>query len=111
MGASNPFREAPMTDLNALESLYFAALEKPAAQRPAFLDGACGGDADLRAQRSDCSPPGRMSGGASMPRGNGRPAFGRADGDVRHPFPAPTADFPGKDEHVGAVRRRQVQAG
>jgi serine/threonine protein kinase/tetratricopeptide (TPR) repeat protein len=39
-----------MTDLNVLESLYFAALEKPAAERAAFLDAACGGDADLRAR-------------------------------------------------------------
>ena len=39
-----------MTDMNALESIYFAALEKPPAERPAFLDGACGTDADLRAR-------------------------------------------------------------
>jgi serine/threonine protein kinase len=39
-----------VTDLNVLESLYFAALEKPAAERAAFLDAACAGDADLRAR-------------------------------------------------------------
>jgi hypothetical protein len=39
-----------MTDLNQLESLYFAALEKPLAQRTAFLDAACRGDFDLQAR-------------------------------------------------------------
>ena len=50
MGVTNPFREVTMTDLNALEALYFAALEKPPAERPAFLDAACAGDQDLRAR-------------------------------------------------------------
>jgi hypothetical protein len=39
-----------VTDPNALESLYLAALEKPAAERPAFLDTVCGGNTDLRAR-------------------------------------------------------------
>lgn len=36
-----------MPDMNALELLYFAALEKPPADRPAFLEAAYGNDADL----------------------------------------------------------------
>lgn len=36
-----------MTDLNALESLFLAALERPPAERAAFLDTACA-DAELR---------------------------------------------------------------
>ena len=50
MMGDGPIPEAAVTDLNALESLYFAALEKPPAEHPAFLDAACGGDADLRAR-------------------------------------------------------------
>src|SRR5436305_1087721 len=49
MAGDGPVRETAVTDLNALESLYFAALQKPAPERPAFLDAACGGDVDLRA--------------------------------------------------------------
>src|SRR5262245_35558598 len=33
----------------SLESLFFAALERPPGERGAYLDGACGGDAELRA--------------------------------------------------------------
>jgi eukaryotic-like serine/threonine-protein kinase len=33
----------------SLESIFFAALERPAGERGAYLDGACGGDAELRA--------------------------------------------------------------
>ena len=40
-----------MTDLTVVEALFFAALEKPSgAERAAFLDEACGNDADLRRQ-------------------------------------------------------------
>jgi hypothetical protein len=40
-----------MSPAAAVESLLFAALEKPtAAERSAFLDSACGGDAELRSQ-------------------------------------------------------------
>ena len=40
-----------MSQASALETLLFAALEKPtAAERAAFLDSACGGDAELRGQ-------------------------------------------------------------
>ena len=40
-----------MSNASAVESLLFAALEKPsAAERAAFLDSACGGDTELRRQ-------------------------------------------------------------
>src|SRR5262245_27924039 len=40
-----------MSHANAVEALLFAALEKAtAAERTAFLDSACGGDATLRRQ-------------------------------------------------------------
>ena len=39
-----------MSDSAAVEALLFAALEKPAAERNAFLDSACAGDAELRRQ-------------------------------------------------------------
>src|SRR5262245_61411885 len=40
-----------MSDAYAVEALFFAALEKrTAAERAAYLDSACGGDADLRRQ-------------------------------------------------------------
>src|SRR4051794_41137966 len=40
-----------MSQASAVESLLFAALEKPAgAERTAFLDLACAGDAELRRQ-------------------------------------------------------------
>ena len=38
-----------MADLSAVESIFFAALEKPSdEERAAFLNAACGGDAELR---------------------------------------------------------------
>jgi serine/threonine protein kinase len=33
-----------------MKEVFSAALEKPAAERPAFLDGACNGDTELRAE-------------------------------------------------------------
>ena len=39
-----------MTDLSVVENLYFAALEKPEAERAAFLNEVCVGNPDLRAQ-------------------------------------------------------------
>jgi serine/threonine protein kinase/tetratricopeptide (TPR) repeat protein len=39
-----------MPDSSPAESLFFAALERPAGERAAFLDAACRGDPDLRAR-------------------------------------------------------------
>src|SRR5437868_5967646 len=86
----------------ALESLYFAALEKPPAERPAFLDAACGGDADMRARVERLlaaeSKVGSFLDGpaatADIPADPPTATFGDSSA---------TADFPGRDEHVGAV--------
>ena len=92
-----------MTDLNALESLYFSALEKPPAERSAFLDAACDGDADLRARvgRLLAAQPkvgaflDAPAATADLPNAGKTAMFGSDAGA--------TADFPGKDERVGAV--------
>src|SRR5262249_15177254 len=39
-----------MSETSPAEAIFFAALERPPADRAAFLDRACGGDADLRAR-------------------------------------------------------------
>jgi hypothetical protein len=129
---TNPFREAVITDLNALESLYFAALEKPPAERPAFLDAACAGDPDLRAgverllaaeaevgdfldapaatAAGDPDPRARMERLlAAEARVGGFLDPPAADRPAEHPTatldsdPRATSDLPGRDEHVGAV--------
>src|SRR5262245_49884969 len=41
-------RSWAMTATNPVESIFFAALEKPPGERSAFLDEACGQDAELR---------------------------------------------------------------
>lgn len=38
------------SELEQLKEIFFAAIEKPAEQRPQFLGQACGGDEDLRAE-------------------------------------------------------------
>src|SRR5262245_39209427 len=43
-----PCPEAPVSQ-TSLESIFFAALERPPSERGAYLDAACGGDAGLRA--------------------------------------------------------------
>jgi hypothetical protein len=39
-----------MSEMSPAEAIFFAALERSAEERAAFLDQACGGDADLRAR-------------------------------------------------------------
>jgi hypothetical protein len=39
-----------MTEMSPAEALFFAALERPPADRAVFLDQACAGDPDLRAR-------------------------------------------------------------
>src|SRR5207249_7433317 len=52
MVGSDPFaRSQAMSNAAAAEALFFAALDKgAAAERAAYLDSACGGDAGLRRQ-------------------------------------------------------------
>jgi serine/threonine protein kinase len=93
-----------MADLSALESIYFAALEKPPAERPAFLDAACGGNAELRAsvERLLAAEP-EVGGSLSAPSGPvGTDATGTFASDA--PTAAgPTLAHSGRDEHAGAV--------
>ncbi len=92
-----------MTDLNALESLYFAALEKPAVERAAFLDAACGTDVELRARVERLLAAQPKVGGfldapvatADLPAAGRTLTFG-SDGSA-------TADLPGRAEHIGAI--------
>ncbi|MFO0806765.1 MAG: serine/threonine-protein kinase [Gemmataceae bacterium] len=91
-----------MTDLNALESLYFAALGKPPAERPAFLDAACGNDAGLRARVERLlSAQADIGGFLDAPAATADvPSTGRTAtfGDS-----SATADYPGRDEQLGTV--------
>jgi hypothetical protein len=92
-----------MTDLNALESLYFAALEKPLAERPAFLDAACCGDHDLRTrvERLLAAQP-KVRGFLDAPVAT--PDLPAAGATATFDSYAPaTASFPGNDERVGSI--------
>jgi eukaryotic-like serine/threonine-protein kinase len=92
-----------MPDLNALESLYFAALEKPSAERVAFLDEACRDDQDLRArvERLLAAQPNvgdfldALVAPIDSAASEGTVTF-RSDAGA-------TSDFPGRDEKVGSV--------
>src|SRR5260221_12157317 len=64
--------------------LFLEALERPRAERAAYLDDACGGDAALR-QRGEALLRANDESGAFL---NGAGA---------------TSDLPGRDEHVGSV--------
>jgi serine/threonine protein kinase len=131
LGVTNPFQEVAVTDLNALESLYFAALEKHPAERPAFLDAVCAGDSDLRAGVERLLAAEAKVGGfldapaataAADPDLRGRVEqllaaeakeggvldAPTADRPAEHPTAtfgseAATSDRPGRDEHVGAI--------
>ena len=46
-----------MVDPNSVKSIFLAALEKPPAERDAYLEQAAGGDAALRAGSKHCSKP------------------------------------------------------
>ncbi|MFO0849911.1 MAG: protein kinase [Gemmataceae bacterium] len=88
-----------MTDMNALESLYFAALGKPPAERQAFLAAACGPDADVRARVE------RLL--AAQPHVGGFLDADQRTATFADPDAVPTADFPGKDVHADAVIARK----
>jgi serine/threonine-protein kinase len=38
----------PLDDWNRIEATFHGAMERPPEERPAFLDAACGADAELR---------------------------------------------------------------
>ena len=97
--------EPPMSEMTPAEALFFAAAALPAADRAGYLLRACAGNEELRIrvermlavqpEVGDFLEPARAS--ADGPTGT----FAAGD-----PTAAPggdTADFPGKDEHVGAI--------
>jgi serine/threonine protein kinase/tetratricopeptide (TPR) repeat protein len=100
MGGDGPVRETAVTDLNVLESLYFAALEEPAAGRAAFLAAACGGDADLRArvERLLAARP-KVGGFLGSPPD---PADPPAD-EATATFAGGPPDSPAENDRAGAV--------
>jgi len=101
IGGDGPSPGGRHDDLNALESLYFAALEKPRAERPAFLDAACRGDTDLRArvERLLAAQP-RVGGFLDAPAASAEPP---ADPLTATFGTDPAADYCGRDERAGAV--------
>ena len=88
-----------------VESIFARALAVPPDDRPAFLAVACGPDPDLRgrvgrllaahADLDAASVPG-ATGTVDLPADPPTGTFAPAD-------PAPTADYPGRDERVGSV--------
>jgi serine/threonine protein kinase/formylglycine-generating enzyme required for sulfatase activity len=81
-------------DLAAVKALFLqaAALDDPAA-RAALVDERCGGDAALRDRVHAL-----LAANDRAEEGAATASLGPGAGD-----PAPTADFPGKDERIGAV--------
>src|SRR5215472_10223645 len=86
-------------DAARAKSLFLAAsdLADP-TERAAYLDRECGGDAELRARAEALL---RANDAAPMPDPEPGDATGTFGPDAS--AGAPTADRPGKDEHVGAV--------
>src|SRR5262249_50396122 len=91
-----------VTDLNALESLYFAALQKPAADRRAFLETACGGEAELQSRVERLLAAQANIGDFMESPSNER--HREAAGEQTHESrsPSATADLPRRDELVGS---------
>ena len=85
-----------MTELSPGEAVYFAAVALPPAERAAYLDRACAGRDDLR-RRVEQMLAARDQVGDFLEPPAAAPAVN-------------TADFPGREETVGAIIGRQVQA-
>jgi serine/threonine protein kinase/Leucine-rich repeat (LRR) protein len=85
-----------MTDLDPLEAVFFAALERAPADRPAFLDEACQGKPALR-ERID-----RLL-AAKQQIGNFLEPAAAVNGAFAAGPHAATVNCPGKDEHIGVV--------
>ncbi len=92
-----------MTEMTPAEAVFFAALAMPASGRAEYLERVCAGNDDLR-QQVERMIAARAEVGDFLER----PSTPQAAG-MTGTFPpaeneqAPTADFPGKDEHVGAI--------
>jgi WD40 repeat protein/serine/threonine protein kinase/tetratricopeptide (TPR) repeat protein len=98
--------EPSVTEMTPAEAVFFAAAALPAADRAAYLVRACAGNDDLRrhvermlAARPEVGdflerPPAPPAGGATGTFAPDAPPAGAAES---------TADYPGRDEHAGAV--------
>ncbi len=86
-----------MTDLDPLESLFFAALERAPTERPAFLDDACKDNPALR-ERVERLLNAQQQAGQFLEAPAQTGTFPPAENEQ-----APTADYPGRDETVGAI--------
>jgi eukaryotic-like serine/threonine-protein kinase len=86
-----------MTDLDPLEAVFFAALERAPADRPAFLDEACQGRPALR-ERIDRLLAAKQQIGNFL-----EPAAAAGNGALAAGHDAATVNCPGKDEHIGVV--------
>src|SRR5262245_56242392 len=85
-------------DAARAKSLFLAASDLDPAERAAYLERACAGDAELRARVEALL---RADDAAPLPAPEPRDATGAFAPDA--PAGVPTTDRPGKDEHVGAV--------
>src|SRR5262245_59388193 len=79
-----------MTEMSPAEALFCAALRLPPAERAAFLERACGGDAGLRARLRRMLAAQARVGGFPDP-----PPAAAAPGGQRTGPPAPPAEAPG----------------
>ena len=84
-----------MTDLDPLESLYFAALERATADRPAYLDEACRDKPELRERVERLLAAKPQIGEFLQPPA----ATITFSGDREQA----TVDYPGRDERIGAI--------
>jgi serine/threonine protein kinase/tetratricopeptide (TPR) repeat protein len=111
--------ESPMTEMSTAEAVFFAAAALSASDRAAYLTRACTGNDSLRhrvermlAARREIgdflespplAPPDGATGTFGAPGGGGTSPMADLHGADGSPAAEPTADFPDKDERVGAV--------
>ena len=92
--------EPAMTEMTSAEAIYFAAAALPPAERAAYLARACAGRDDLR-QMVEGMLAAKPEMGDFL-----EPSAAGPDG-MTHTFGSgaagSTADYPGKDEHVGVI--------
>ena len=96
-----------MTEMSPAEVVFFAALERAtAAERAAYLDAACAGDPALRSRVEKLLAAHPQLGWFLEPRpADGVTADAPAEGQTSTfgSDAGSTADFAGRDEHVGAI--------
>ena len=85
-----------MSETSPAEAIFFAALERPPADRAAFLDQACAGDAGLRARiEKMLAAPSHLGGFLDPPPAPAAPDPGRT-GSQEPPAAAPGAVIAGR---------------